>query len=154
MEEERRVAYVGATRPKDDLLITFPSTKTCEFLLEISLNPRFKALKNEELKHKHMAYRRRLEKEQVVLKHLELRKDGFASRFSELTKQQSSQESSWFTSVLWKIQNLRLNNIQAKIEHIDIQIRKHLETLIKPLVNDLREIEEEQSMRTALAMKD
>ena len=33
-EEERRVAYVGATRPKDSLLITFLSAKPSKFLRE------------------------------------------------------------------------------------------------------------------------
>jgi superfamily I DNA/RNA helicase len=41
-EEERRVVYVGATRPKDDLLITFMQSKPSPFLNEIALNPELK----------------------------------------------------------------------------------------------------------------
>ena len=49
IEEERRVAYVGATRSKDDLLITFASTKPSEFLWEIALNPKYRELDEEDL---------------------------------------------------------------------------------------------------------
>jgi hypothetical protein len=153
IEEERRVAYVGATRPKDDLLITFPNTKPCDFLLEISLNPRFKAMKNEELKHKHMATTRRLEREQFTLKQLELKKDSFATRFSELVKQQPGNGPSWLAALRWKFQRRRINKLQGKIEHLDMQIVKHFETVIHPLKNDLGEIEEEQNTRTAVGMK-
>ncbi len=44
------MAYVGATRPKDDLLITFASTKPSEFLREIALNPRYRDLEADDLK--------------------------------------------------------------------------------------------------------
>jgi DNA helicase II / ATP-dependent DNA helicase PcrA len=154
VEEERRVAYVGATRPKDDLLITFPDTKPGNFLLEISLNPRYKAMRVEELKHTHMTRTRRLEKEQRALKQLEQKKDGFAARFRELTKQQLGSGTGWFASVLFKIQSRRINRIQARIEHMDIQIRRHLDATIKPLVIELAEIGEEQNMRTTLGMKE
>jgi ATP-dependent exoDNAse (exonuclease V) beta subunit len=154
IEEERRVAYVGATRPKDDLLITFPSTKTCDFLREISLNPRFKAMKNEELKHRHMASARQLEKEHMVMKRLELRKDGFVAWFRELTQQQSSKGSNWFASMLWNIQSRRIDKIQRRIEQMDLQIRRQLEMTINPLVNDIAEMGEEENTRTALGMKE
>ena len=153
VEEERRVAYVGATRPKDDLLITFSNTKASTFLQEIALNPRFKVMSNEELKHKHMTFMRRLEKEQFALKQLELKKEGLAARFSELTKQQSGTGSSWVSALLGNIQNRRVNKLQSRIEHTDLQIRRHLETTITPLVNELAEIEEEQNTRSALEAK-
>jgi ATP-dependent exoDNAse (exonuclease V) beta subunit len=153
IEEERRVAYVGATRPKDDLLITFANTKPCDFLREISLNPRFKAMRNAELKHKQMASTRRLEKEQFTVRQLELKKDGYAARFSELTKQELGKGPSWLSALRWKIQSRRINKLQEKIEHLDLQIRKHVENVIKPLINDLGEIEEEQNTRTALGME-
>jgi DNA helicase-2/ATP-dependent DNA helicase PcrA len=153
IEEERRVAYVGATRPKDDLLITFSNTRPCDFLLEIALNPRFEAMKNEELEHKHMASARRLEKEQFALKQLRLKKESLAARFSELTKQQWGQGSNWISSVLWNIQNRRINKIQRRIEHLDLQFRRHSETTIHPLVNEIAEMEEERNTRTVIGMK-
>jgi DNA helicase II / ATP-dependent DNA helicase PcrA len=154
VEEERRVAYVGATRPKDDLLITFPNTKACEFLREIALSPRFKAIRSEELKHKHMVSTRQLEKENLVLKRLELRKDSFVTRFRELTKQQPSKGSNWFSSWRWTLQSRRIDKIQGRIEQIDLQIKKQLETTIHRLVNELAEMGEEQNTRTALGMKE
>jgi DNA helicase-2/ATP-dependent DNA helicase PcrA len=150
IEEERRVAYVGATRPKDDLLITFSNTKTCDFLLEISLNPRFKAMKDEELKHKHMASTRLLEKERFTLKQLERKKEGLDARFSELTKQPLGKGSNWIASMFWNIQNQRINRIQGRIEHLDLQIRRQLDTTIHSLVHEIAEMEEERNTRTVL----
>ncbi len=48
-EEERRVAYVGATRPKDDLLVTFQAGNPSPFLREMALNPKYKPLDPEAL---------------------------------------------------------------------------------------------------------
>jgi hypothetical protein len=56
--------------------------------------------------------------------------------------------------VLWNIQNRRLNKIQGRIEHMDLQIRRHLETTINPLVNEIAEIGEEQNTRSALGMRE
>src|SRR5215212_8536244 len=71
IEEERRVAYVGATRPKDDLLITFASTKPSEFLREIALNPTYRDVEDDDLRRGHTAAGLRLERAKVVLKQLE-----------------------------------------------------------------------------------
>lgn len=152
-EEERRVTYVGATRAKDDLLITFSSTKPSDFLMEISLNPNFKALKNEELKQKQAACTRQLEKEQTLLKQMEARKSIFAVQFNELTKQPIHKGPNWLSMLLWKIQSIRLNKIQEKIERMEVQIKKHLEMTINPLIYKIGEIEEEGNIRTELGMK-
>jgi superfamily I DNA/RNA helicase len=152
-EEERRVTYVGATRAKDDLLITFSSTKPSDFLMELSLNPEFKAFKNEELKQKYAVYTRQLKKEQALLKRMEDRKSILAAQFHELTQQPSYKGPNWLSRLLWKIQHRRLNKVQAKIERIEMQIKKHLETTINPLVDRIRQVEEEGNMRIELGMK-
>lgn len=41
MEEERRIAYVGVTRPKDHLLITTERNELSPFINEIFLNPKY-----------------------------------------------------------------------------------------------------------------
>jgi ATP-dependent exoDNAse (exonuclease V) beta subunit len=152
-EEERRVTYVGATRAKDDLLITFSSTKPSDFLAEISLNPKYEALKNEELEQKHIACTRWLAKEQAILKQIQARKAKSVEVFNELIKQSFHRGPDWLAMILLKIQNQRVNRVQARIAGIDQQIKKHLETSIDPLLSELNEIEEEQTIRAALGMK-
>jgi ATP-dependent DNA helicase UvrD/PcrA len=152
-EEERRVAYVGATRAKDDLLITFSAAKQSDFLMEISLNPKFKALNDEDLTHKHVACTRRLGKEQVILKQMHTRKENAIEAFTELLKQQFDKKPDWVSVILWKIQNRRIQYVQAKIERIGQQIKRHLETIIDPLLSEIAEVEEEEKLRTALGMK-
>jgi hypothetical protein len=111
-------------------------------------------MKNEELKHKHMADTRRLEKAQFVLKQLELKKEGLAARFSQLTKQQWGKGSNWLSSLRWNFQSRSINKLQGRIEHMDLQIRRQSETTINPLVNEIAEMEEERNTRTALGMKE
>ncbi len=153
IEEERRVAYVGATRPKDNLLITFSSTKPSDFLLEISLNPKFKAIKNEQLKRMHASCKRRLEKEQMVSKQMEAERDRSAVLFHELTGQQSLKWPGWLDGLMSKIQSWRINNTEEKFERLDSQLKNHLETTIVPLLHTRREIEEEECTRDSLGMK-
>jgi DNA helicase-2/ATP-dependent DNA helicase PcrA len=153
VEEERRVAYVGATRAKDDLLITFSATKPSDFLAEISLDPKFKILTNEELKQKHASATRRLRKEEATLKQLQLRRDNTVVLFNELVKQHSYQRPDWFALLFWEMQNWRIHRVQVKIEWIDRQIKKHMETIIDPLIDVIREMEAEETIRAALGMK-
>ncbi|MFB4168574.1 UvrD-helicase domain-containing protein [Virgibacillus sp. JSM 102003] len=49
MEEERRVAYVGVTRPKSSLLITSQAGEISHFVREYFLNPEFKEVGSHEL---------------------------------------------------------------------------------------------------------
>ena len=153
IEEERRVAYVGATRAKDDLLITFSCAKPSEFLMEISLNPKFKILKNEELKHKHASATRRLAKEQATLKQLQLRRDNIVGVFNELIKQHSHKRPDWFALLFWEMQNWRIHHVQVKIEGINRQIKRQVETMLDPLLGELSEMEAEETIRAALGMK-
>jgi ATP-dependent exoDNAse (exonuclease V) beta subunit len=154
MEEERRVTYVGATRAKDDLLITFSSAKPSDFLMEISLHPKFKALKNEELKQKHVASTRRLAKEQALLMQIKARKEAAVAVFNELLKQQFNKKPDWLCAILLKIQHRRINRVQEKIERIDQQIKRHMETTIDPLLCEIGEMEEEERMRISLGIKE
>ncbi len=86
IEEERRVAYVAATRPKDDLLITFPTTKPSEFLREIALNPKYAEVEDDDLQRSIAATGLRIERAQVVLEHLEAKKQKQIAVFRELKK--------------------------------------------------------------------
>ena len=153
VEEERRVTYVGATRAKDDLLVTFSSTKPSGFLDEISHDPKFNALNNEELIHKHTSSTRRLAKEQARLKQMQGRKESAVAVFQALIKQPWRKGPDWLTILFSEIQHWRINRVQARIEQIDQQIKKHLETTIDPLVCELGEMEDEQRIRDALGMK-
>jgi DNA helicase II / ATP-dependent DNA helicase PcrA len=150
VEEERRVAYVGATRPKDDLLITFSTTKPSAFLREVSLNPKFQPVSNEDLKQGCMSCTRQIQKEQVVLAQMEAKKNALTRRFDEMTKHLFHQKPDWLAALRWRFQNRRIRKLEGRIESIDRQIKKQLETKIEPLCAELREIEEEQNIRTAL----
>jgi ATP-dependent exoDNAse (exonuclease V) beta subunit len=153
LEEERRIAYVGATRPKDDLLITFASTKPSEFLREIALNPRYRDMDQDDLKRGFTSASLRLERARVVLKQLEAKKQNEISFFRELTKAQTGGRPAWLQWLLDKIQLWRIDRALARIERIEGQIKTHKEATIAPLERDLQAIEEEEKMRAALVGK-
>jgi ATP-dependent exoDNAse (exonuclease V) beta subunit len=150
VEEERRVTYVAATRAKDDLLITFASTKPSEFLREIALNPRYRDVEDEDLQRGHTSAGLRLERARVVLQQLEANKQNKIGSFRELTKTQSGQRHAWLQWVLNKIQLWRIDRALARIESIEGQIKTHKEETIAPLERELQALEEEGKMRTAL----
>jgi hypothetical protein len=51
------------------------------------------------------------------------------------------------------MQNWRIHRVQVKIEWIDRQIKKQMETIIDPLIDVIREMEAEETIRAALGMK-
>ena len=153
VEEERRIAYVGATRPKDDLLITFASTKPSEFLREIALNPSYRDLEADDLQRGFTSASLRLERARVVLRQLEEQKQYEISTFRELTKSQFGQQAAWFLRLLNKVQLGRLDRALARIDNIEGQIKTHKEKTIAPLEREIQAIEEEEKMRAALLAK-
>ncbi len=116
VEEERRITYVGATRSKDDLLITFASTKPSEFLREIALNPSYRDIKEEDLNLGFTSASLHLERARVVLKQLEEQKQYELDTFRELTKSQSSQGPAWLRWLLNKIQLWRIDRALARVQ--------------------------------------
>jgi len=149
-EEERRVAYVGATRPKDSLLITFPAEKPSLFLPEICLNPKFKGVTDEDLARKTASTRLRLKKEETKLKQIELYRGNQFARFEALTESHTTDKPAFLLQVTWMIANWRMQKTQAKIESLNKQIKKHTETILEPLRVELSDFEEEIRFREAI----
>ena len=153
LEEERRVAYVAATRPKDDLLITFASTKPSGFLREIALNPKYEAMEEDDLKRGLTAVSLHLERARVVLQQLEGKKQNEIAFFRKLGKSQASPRPAWLQWLLNKIQLWRIDRALARIETMEQQIKMHKEREIAPLEWEIHALEEEQTMRAALLPK-
>jgi ATP-dependent exoDNAse (exonuclease V) beta subunit len=151
IEEERRVAYVAATRPKDDLLITFASTKPSDFLREIALNPAFFDVDEEELRRRLIFDQLQLERAKVVLGQLEAGKQEQIRSYRELTKARSGQQTGWLRRLLDRLQLWRIDRALKRIESTDREIKAHKEGSIAPLERELQAMEEEEKMRRALA---
>ena len=150
IEEERRVAYVGATRPKDDLLITFASTKPSDFLWEIALNPRFRNVTDDDLERALTSARLHLERARVVLKQLEEKKQEEIRSFRELTTIEFGRLPAWLRWLLNKIQLWRIDRALKRIEEVEGQIKAHKEGMLIPLEREIQAIEEEGTMRARL----
>ena len=153
LEEERRVAYVGATRSKDDLLVTFASTKPSDFLREIALNPKYRELDVDDIGRRFTSHHLQLERAKVVLKQLEAKKQKRIAGFRELTKMQSGARPAWLQWLLDKIQLWRIDRARAGIESIDGQIKTQRQETIAGLEGELQAMEEDVKMRAALLGK-
>jgi DNA helicase-2/ATP-dependent DNA helicase PcrA len=149
-EEERRVAYVAATRPKDSLLITFPSTKPSNFLSEICLNPRFKGITDEYLERWSASMKMHLKKEKTKHGQMERRRDKLVVLFGKLTEEHSTDRSTLLLQLTERIVNWRIQKTQDKIENVNKKIRKHTETVIEPLAAKMHDLDEEIKLRKAI----
>lgn len=149
-EEERRVAYVGATRPKDSLLITFSSTKPSKFLAEISLNPKFEGLEAEELERKAESVKLRLKRENVKLQQIEFQKKKLVVQFERLTEALPVEKPAWLLYLNWLVTNWRIQKTQEKIEGLNQRIRKQTEAVIGALQIELGDLIEEIKLRKAI----
>jgi len=148
-EEERRVAYVGATRPKDSLLVTFPSAKPSGFLKEIALNPVYNGLTDEDLGRKTASTEMRLKKERMKQSHIEHDRQRRAAQFEHLT-QGYSNDTALLARLTWLIIDWRLRKTQEKIERLDKQLKKRIRTTVEPLQIELSDLEEEARLRIAM----
>ncbi len=150
IEEERRVAYVAATRPKDDLLITYSTNKPSEFLAEIALNPKYRGIENDDLERHLTSTQLDLERARVNLNQLKVTKEKAIASFHELAKDKTAKRPGWTHKLIWLIQNWRLDRAKRRIDKMDQRIRDFSKTRITPLSTEIEEIVEERNMRANL----
>jgi DNA helicase-2/ATP-dependent DNA helicase PcrA len=150
LEEERRVAYVAATRPKDDLLVTFSSAKPSLFLKELSLNPKYKQFRSEELSNTHATLLRHLQKEKTVLRQIERIKQKTVANFDKLTRFNEKRYPQWLVPMIWSFHNRRMDQAQKAITKIELRFKKHTESVIEPLLSEIDEMNEEIQIRAKL----
>ncbi len=150
LEEERRVAYVGATRPKDSLLITFSSAKPSGFLSEISLNPKYKGIDDEELERRSAVTARKLKKEEIILQQIQLQSDTLVQQYNHLVERFGSRNGPWWLRLTGKLIDWRTDQIQARIDRSNKRLKKQKDTVIEPLSVELSELSEEINLRASI----
>ena len=148
IEEERRIVYVGVTRPKDDLLVTFSSVKPSGFLWELAQNPKFKDWHIDLLTRQTAGRKRRLAKEEFRRKQLEAEREKAVAAFEALTLPRAGEKQR--TGWLHQIQMWRINRAEQKVNRQDEKIRQHAETTLVPLKYELAELDEEINLRYQL----
>lgn len=147
-EEERRVAYVGATRPKDDLLVTFQAGNPSPFLREMALNPKYKALDSESLARALAQSRRRLEREQRLLARIQFQREQVAAHLKTLFAAWPA--PSWLA---WKIQDWRIAQAQSRLEKLDSAIQAQRSQRLALLTEEISALDEERRLRESLSSK-
>ena len=84
VEEERRVAYVGVTRAKKRLLVTFMTSQPSVFIKEMALNPAFRRRTINSLRADKSKLKIEIAKFDSELKILNYKKKELLTRFPEL----------------------------------------------------------------------
>jgi len=149
-EEERRVAYVAATRPKDSLLITFPSAKPSTFLSEICFNPRLKGITDDYLERWSISTKMRIKKEQTKQGQMKRHRDRLVTLFGKLTEEPSTTKPPLTSYITEMFVNWRIRITQKKAENLSEKIREHISTVIQPLLQETKELDEEIKLRKAI----
>lgn len=151
-EEERRVAYVGATRAKDDLLVTFQAGRPSPFLRKLALNPKYKPLDQEALERALAKSRRTLRREQRALERMQSQREQAAVRFETLVAARPAVPG-WLDSLAWRLQDWRIAQAQSRIEKLDSALSAQRANRVDPLAEEVRDLEEERSLRMSLSSK-
>jgi len=141
---------VAATRPKDSLLITFPSAKPSTFLSEICLNPRFKGITDEYLERWSASMKMRIKKEKTKQGQIKRHRDRLVTLFEKLTDESSSNQPTFLLQLTEMYLNWRIQRAQRKIGFLNEKIKKHTVTVIQPLLVELNDLDEEIKLRKAI----
>jgi len=118
--------------------------------LEISLNPKFNDITDEDLERRFASTKLRLKKEKTKLDQLELYRDKLFVQFDLLTETHTNKKPSLLIRLTWMVANWRIRKIQEKIENLNKRIKKHTETVIGPLLLELSDLEEETNLRKSI----
>lgn len=154
-EEERRVAYVGVTRAKDNLMVTFLASKPSGFLTELTLNPEFHGMSPSAL----LAQKSILETKRSKLAHdLDLlctKKEKIFEQFPELSGK--AVEQNWSPGLFARLRvwwhEKRLRSAVQTVEQLELQSQELTANEIEPLADKIKTIQSELEFRTHLGKK-
>jgi DNA helicase-2/ATP-dependent DNA helicase PcrA len=98
LEEERRVAYVGVTRPRKSLIVTSVRNEISPFIKEFFLNPKYKGLQDSELRNKINDINSNAVTNDAYLKCLEIQTKTLVAKYPEL-KGKATKVTGWFKGI-------------------------------------------------------
>lgn len=155
IEEERRVAYVAITRPKNSLLVTFIASQHSSFVKEMALNPAFDQKTNVDLCEKESTLKFEIIKVENDLKIKSQKKMELEARFPELLGGDLHAAHSynlWNRLKLWIYQK-KLGKAFQQYKLIGEQIFTLGREQLKPKLEDLNQIQSELNFRKALGQE-
>lgn len=152
LEEERHVAYVGATRSKDNLLVRYTKGKPSGFLLELALNPQFRAMATPALLAQKAVAETKRSKLVYDLQLLQQRKEKVLLRYPELNGQ--GVQVAWSPDLLsrfrsWWREN-QLRGAVQKLQEFETRIRDLAEKEYAPMDEQVHTIQSEIEFRARL----
>jgi DNA helicase-2/ATP-dependent DNA helicase PcrA len=151
-EEERRVAYVGATRAKDNLLVTFMKGKPSDFLLELALNPAFTALRNPALLAQKSIAETKRSKAAHNLQMDRQQKEKLFGQFPELSGEGG--QGTWSPDLLARVRiwwrEYRLRGAVQKLQEIETRMQELTVNEFDPMDETIHTIQSEIEFRACL----
>lgn len=122
IEEERRVAYVGVTRARDNIFITALKNKPSIFLAEVAFNPEFKSISTVKLQAEINACNRKLQKLLHTANLREAKKNRLLQELPELQGKQSIRSYSLLTNALSWWRERRIEAVSKRIDLLESEI--------------------------------
>jgi len=151
-EEERRVAYVGVTRARDNLLITALRSRPSRFLKELALNPKLQKYSTPKLQSQKSILQRRLAKYRHDKEQFQKRKRDILARFPELRGEMTETPKyfGFLYQLLAWIREKRLQSAVRQLEDIENNITYLRENPITRTNNKIDIIDTDIKFRSKL----
>lgn len=145
LEEERRVAYVGVTRPKESLIVTSQKGEISPFVNEFFLNPKYNGLRKEELNAQISNFEAEVNTIKVKVHQIDDQINELTTKYPEL-KGEYAKTSGWFKTVKQYIRQVSVKSALDK--HKKYSEKK--QNILKenhPLLNEKIDLESELEYR-------
>jgi hypothetical protein len=112
-EEERRIAYVAVTRPKKSLIVTTIRNEISPFIKELFLDPKYKGLKDQELRDKIADMCTKLITVNLPLKNIIMQMKDLNTKYPEL-KGKSVKVTGWLKGIRQSLRDVDVDIAQKK----------------------------------------
>jgi DNA helicase-2/ATP-dependent DNA helicase PcrA len=150
IEEERRVAYVGVTRARDNIFITALKDKPSVFLREVAFNPELKSISVIKLQAEIASNNRKLQKLQHIVEVREGKKDRLLHKFPELQGKQTLRSYSLLRSAFSWWRERRIEAASKKIDLLESEILSIKQAQMGPLSERIEFLTTEVNFRNKI----
>ena len=148
LEEERRVSYVGVTRPKKSLIMTSQKGEISPFIKEFFLNPKYYGMRQEELQAQISNLEAEVNTIKVSLHQIDDQINELTTKYPEL-KGEYAKTTGWFKVVKQYMRQVSVNSALVKHKEYN-EKKKKIEKENYPLLNERIDLESELEYRQTI----
>ncbi|KAF5076351.1 ATP-dependent DNA helicase Rep [anaerobic digester metagenome] len=148
LEEERRVAYVGVTRPRKALIVTTQKGEISPFIREFFLNPGLSNIRNEELQDRISTLNTEINVHKINIDQIDEQISELVTQYPELNGV-NYEITGWFKKIKRNIRNKQVNSALEKFKQLNEQ-KKPIYNKNKQQINEKIDIAKELEYRNLI----